>query len=85
MKIKHNFPKSLGCNKSSSKREFYSMQASSRNKKNINQPNLPSKDQKKKNKAQCQQREGNNKEYSRINKIEYKEKQRRQCNQELAF
>ena len=70
-KWKHNTPKSMGCSKSSSKREVYSDTGLSQKTRKISnkQLNLPPKRiRKRTNKAQSQQKEGNNKD-QRGNKL----------------
>ena len=66
---KNNFPKSMGLSKSCSKREVYSNTGLHQETKKASnkQPNLPSKGIRKRitNKAQTQQKEGNNKDRSK--------------------
>ena len=65
MKMETQLPKSMGCSKSSSKREVYSDTSLPQETRKISskQPKLPSEVIRKRiNKAQRQQKEGNNKD-----------------------
>ena len=75
MTMKNDDPKRMGCSKSSPKREVYSNTILPQETKISNkQPDLPSKGIRKRstNKAQSQQKEGNDKFREEIKKIETK-------------